>query len=85
MNIFEKTIGDRDLCAWQVARGVTWVQTRNADHARRLAKRSDSKLVAYGVKGGYLKTFEFNRPLSWSERLINRYKSKVKAANTTLI
>ena len=82
--MFEKTIGDRDLCAWQVARGVTWVQTRNPDHARRLAKRRDSKLVAYGVAGGYLKTFEFKRPLSWSDRLIKRYKSKIESSNTAL-
>ncbi len=49
------TVGDHDLCAWQPARGVIWVQTRNPNHARRMTKRRDGGLVAHGVAGGYLK------------------------------
>jgi len=66
-------IGTRDLCAWQPAPGVTWVQTRVHGHANRLAKRRDARLVVRGVAGGYLRTFEFRRSLSWVRRLISRY------------
>jgi len=83
-NPLNTTVGDRDLCAWQPVRGVIWVQTRNPNHARRLAKRSDGRLVAYGVTGGYLKTFEFRRSLAWAVRLMNRYISAEVTANAAL-
>lgn len=58
-----------------------WVQTRNPRHAGRLAKRSDSKLVACGMAGGYLKTFEFTgKTLAWARRLIGRYKASQTSA-----
>jgi hypothetical protein len=69
-------IGDHWLSAWQVAPGVTWVQTREPKHARRLAQRKDSRLVAYGVAGGFLRTFEFQHSLAWARRLIGRYQTK---------
>ena len=75
------TLGDRDLCAWQPVRGVVWVQTRNPNHARRMAKRSDGKLVAWGVAGGYLKTFEFEQSLAWAIRLMLRYTAAETTAN----
>ncbi len=75
------TVGDRDLCAWQPVRGVTWVQTRNADHAHRLAKRRDGRLVVRGMAGGYLKTFEFSRSLAWAVRLMKRYVAAETTAN----
>ncbi len=50
-------VGDRDLCTWQPVRGIVWIQTRNPKHARRLAKRLDSRLVATGVTGGFLEDF----------------------------
>jgi len=78
---FGDAIGDVALSAWQVAPGVTWVQTRNPAYARKLAKRSDARLVARGVAGGYLRTFEFIHPLSWAERLIARYTSAPMSAN----
>ena len=68
-----EAIGGHELCAWQPARGVVWVQTRNPQHARRMAKRSDGRLVVRGVAGGYLKTFEFRRSLAWAARLMKRY------------
>ena len=68
-----KTIGDRWLSAWQVAAGVTWVQTRSPLLARKLSQRSDSRLVARGVAGGYLRTYEFAHGLAWAGRLIARY------------
>ncbi len=68
-----EAIGGRELCAWQPERGVVWVQTREPRHARRLGQRSDGRLVARGVAGGYLKTFEFRRSLAWAQRLMKRY------------
>jgi len=77
-------VGDRELCAWQPVRGVVWVQTRNPKHARRMGQRGDSRLVARGVAGGYLKTFEFQRSLTWAMRLMKRYMSDVAATNAAL-
>ena len=77
-------VGGRDLCAWQPIRGFVWVQTRNPNHARRLTKRRDGRLVAYGVAGGYLKTFEFRQSLAWAVRLMNRYTAAEVTANAAL-
>jgi hypothetical protein len=75
------TIGDRRLSAWQVAAGVVWVQTRSPQFARKLSQRSDSRLVARGVAGGYLRTFEFQHGLAWAGRLIARYTKNKTATN----
>ena len=72
-------IGDRDLCAWQPVRGVWWVQTRNLNHARRLAQRKDGRLVAWGVAGGFLRTYEFAKPVAWGASLLARYIAAEKA------
>jgi len=40
------------LSAWQVERGVWWIQARHAGLARKLTKRSDTRVVAVGVAGG---------------------------------
>ena len=77
-------VGDRDLCAWQAVRGVVWVQTRNSEHARRLARRRDGRLVACGVMGGFLRTFEFDQPLSWAIRLMARYTANETVTNAAL-
>jgi hypothetical protein len=78
------TVGDRDLCAWQPVQGVVWVQTRDPKHARRLAKRSDGKLVACGVAGGYLKTYEFRQSMAWAVELLNRYTAVEVTPNEAL-
>ena len=77
-------VGDRDLCAWQPVRGIVWVQTRNPKHARRLAKRSDGRLVATGVAGGFLRTYEFAHSLAWAVRLMARYTASETTANAAL-
>ena len=77
-------IGGHELCAWQPVRGVVWVQTRNPEHARRMAKRADGRLVVRGVAGGYLKTFEFRRSLTWAGRLMKRYLGGETTANEGL-
>ncbi len=76
-----EAVGDRELCAWQPERGVVWVQTREPRHARRLGQRRDGRLVARGVAGGYLRTFEFRRSLGWAERLMKRYMAGEAATN----
>ena len=76
-------IGNRELSAWQPARGVTWVQTRLPKHAERMAKRQNSKLVLWAVTGGYLKTYEFSHRLAWAEGLIARYTSPNAQVNAT--
>lgn len=74
-------VGDRELCAWQPVRGIVWVQTRNQHHARRLAKRRDGRLVATGVAGGFLRTYEFAHSLAWAIRLLARYTATETTAN----
>ena len=74
----------QDLCAWQPARGVVWMQTRNPNHALRMAKRNDGRLVARGVAGGYLMSFEFRQSLAWAIRLMRRYTTEETAANEAL-
>ena len=80
----QEIIGDRMLCAWRVAYGVVRVQTRDPKHFSRLSSRSDSKLVGYGVAGGYLKLFDFaGKDMAWARRLIGRYTGQT--ATTTPI
>jgi len=76
-----ETIGDRWLSAWLVAPGTCWVQTRSAEFARKLSRRSDGKLVARGVAGGFLRTFEFPHGMAWARRLIDRYQSAETVTN----
>jgi hypothetical protein len=78
------TIGDHDLCAWQPVRGFTWVQTRNPQHARRLAQRSDGRKVLVGIAGGYLRTYEFRHSLGWAVRLLHRYTANVTRTGAAL-
>lgn len=77
-------VGDRELCAWQPVPGITWVQTRSPKHASRLARRRDGRLVARGVAGGYLRTFEFRKSLAWALRLMARYTSSETGTNEAL-
>jgi hypothetical protein len=79
-----EAIGGDELCAWQPARGVVWVQTRDPWHARRLAKREDGRLVVRGVAGGYLRTFEFRGSLAWAAGLMKRYLTDETTPNEGL-
>jgi hypothetical protein len=73
MTRLNEVIGNRELSAWQVSPGMTWVQARDPKHARRMAQRKDSRLVGYGVAGGFLRIFQFHHGLAWARRLIARY------------
>lgn len=78
-------IGNRLLSAWQPAPSIVWVQSRDPKHSERLRRRSDSTLVAYGVQGGYLRTFEFQgKTLAWADRLLKRYTQNVPCTGTPI-
>lgn len=81
MTALNSVIGTPGLCAWQVAPGVTWVQTRSPQFARKLSQRSDARLVVHGVAGGYLRTFEFHHGPAWARRLMARYIRNGMATN----
>lgn len=63
------------FCGWPVRTGVSWIQTREPQLARKLTKRSDTRLVAAGVSGGFLRVFEIRRSPSFVRRLITRYEA----------
>lgn len=75
------TVGDALICAWLVAPQVCWIQTRSVEYARKLSQRRDSRLVARGVAGGYLRTYEVKRGLAWAQRLITRYTQNETPTN----
>jgi hypothetical protein len=79
---FNTPIGDRDLSAWQIETGVTWVQSRSPIFARKLSQRTDARLVMRGVAGGFLRTFEFRHSLAWAQELITRYTRNEQATGT---
>jgi hypothetical protein len=79
------TIGNHELSAWQTAPGVTWIQTRSPQFARKLSQRGDSRLVVRGVAGGYLRTFSFRHGLAWARRLIARYTAAETPTNARKI
>ena len=74
-------IGTAEISAWQTAPGVTWIQTRSPEYARKLARRSDARLVAVGVNGGFLRTFVFRHSLKWARTLLARYTAGVTVTN----
>jgi hypothetical protein len=74
-------IGTPELSAWQTAPGVTWIQTCSPEYARKLARRSDARLVAVGVAGGFMRTCCFRHSLRWARGLIARYTRREACAN----
>jgi hypothetical protein len=63
------------ISGWPVESGVCWIQTNDPAFARKLAKRSDTRLIASGVAGGFLRIFEIRRSPSFVRRLITRYEA----------
>ena len=63
------------LSSWPVAPGFAWIQTDDPGFARKLNKRSDTRLVATGVAGGFLRIFEMKRSPAFMQRLIARYEA----------
>lgn len=63
------------LSSWVIGSGISWIQTTEAQFARKLAKRSDTRLVAVGVAGGFLRIFAMRRSPAFMRRLIARYEA----------
>ena len=78
-------IGDRELSAWQVGPGTMWVQTRCPECARKLSRRANTRLVATGVAGGFLRAFEVAKPLAWARRLIRRYQTGLETVTNACL
>jgi hypothetical protein len=68
-------VSAESLSEWPVESGVGWIQTREPRLARKLSRRSDTRLVAAGVSGGFLRVFEIRRSPSFVRRLITRYEA----------
>ena len=75
------TVGGDIISAWLVKPGVCWIQTRSPYFALRLKRRSDSRLAATGVSGGFLRTFEVPRPLRWARRFIADHQTNETVPN----
>jgi hypothetical protein len=78
-------IGDSVISAWLVEPGVCWIQTSSALYARRLSQRSDTRIVGKGVTGGFLRTFEVQRPLSWAKRFIRSHEKNEEPTNGAVL
>ena len=63
------------LSQWPVASGVSWIQTADPSIARKLAKRSDTRHVATGVAGGFLRIFEMKHSPAFMRCLVARYNA----------
>ena len=81
---FGDAIGTRELSAWQTRPGFVWLQSRSPKYSGKLSRRSDARLVAVGVAGGFLRTFEFRHSLSWARKLIARYTTSETRTNARL-
>jgi len=68
-----ETFGTTELCAWRVAPGVFWFQTRRPDIAEKFRHRRSARLVAWSVSGGYLRTFEEAMEPKRARDLVRRF------------
>jgi len=65
------TYGPRDLCAWSVGGGEYRLQTNSPEIARKLAKRSKARLVAWGVNC-FLRIYQEPMSRRQAIRLVDR-------------
>jgi hypothetical protein len=68
-----ETSGEAKFCAWQVAPGVFWFQTRTPDIAEKFRHRGSARLVACSVSGGYLRIFEEPMEPKRARDLVRRF------------
>ena len=71
-DIAHETAGTSICSAWKVAPGTVWVQSRSAQLTKKLKQVTGYREVAYSVMGGYMRTFEFRKSLSWARSWIDR-------------
>ena len=72
------TFGNEELCTWRIAPGVCRFQTRRPEFARKLSQRTGARLVAWSVRGGYLRVYQETIVLWRARNVVTRY---IKAAN----
>jgi hypothetical protein len=67
------TYGPPELCAWKVAPGIFWLQTKDPQYARKLDKREDTRRIAITGVNHYRRTYEM--PGSWRKvkGIVDRY------------
>ena len=67
------TYGPPELCGWQVAPGVFWIQTTEPRFSRKLEKRGDARRVEVTGTNHYRRTFELRGTWRKIRRIIDRY------------
>lgn len=72
---------ESNVTAWRVGPCCSRIEVRTAAHAKRLRERGDTRLVAVGVAGGYLRVFEIRRPPWFVRKLVARYRVKEETRN----
>ena len=67
------TYGPPELCAWQVAPGVFWIQTTEPQFSRKLEKREDTRRVGITGVNHFRRTFETRGRWRKIQGIIDRY------------
>ena len=67
------TYGPPELCAWEVERGVFWIQTSEPEYSRKLEKRGDMRRVEMIGINHFRRTFETRGRWRKIRRLIDRF------------
>jgi hypothetical protein len=67
------TFGTPELCAWQIAPGVFWIQTTKPQFSRKLEKREDARRVEISGVNHFRRTFEIRGRRRKIQRIIDRY------------
>jgi hypothetical protein len=67
--------GPPELCAWQVAPGVFWIQTTEPRFSRKLEKREDTRRIGMTGVNHFRRTFEVHGTWRKIRRIIDRYVS----------
>lgn len=62
-----------NIVFWRVGPRLCRVQTTSREHAKRLRRRSDARLVAWGYAGDFQQTFELPRQPWFMRNLVARY------------
>jgi len=67
------TYGPTELCAWQVAPGVFWIQTTERQFSRKLETRHDMRRVEMVGVNHFLRTFETRGRWRKIHRIVDRF------------
>src|SRR5262244_701395 len=67
------TYGPPELCAWEVERGVFWIQTTELQFSRKLETRRDMRRVEVVGVNHFRRTFETRGRWRKIRRIIDRF------------